>query len=53
MPVVFYLDFVAMRISHRIIARACKREMNLLYLEKHTGHCEKGERFWEHRHNKG
>lgn len=53
MPVVFYLDFVATHISHRIIGRVCKWEMNPLHLEKHISHCEKGGRFWEHRHNKG
>lgn len=53
MPVVFYLDFVAMHISHKIIERVCKCDMNLIHLEKHVSRCGKGERFWKHKHNKG
>lgn len=53
MPVAFYLDFVAMHISHKILGRVCKWDTNLVHLEKHVSHCEKGERFRKQRHNKG
>lgn len=50
MPVVFYLDFVAMHISLKIMGRVCTWETNLIHLEKHISHCEKGKGFWKHRH---
>lgn len=45
MPVVFYLDFVAMHISLKIMGRVCTWETNLIHLEKHISHCGRGKDF--------